>query len=71
MLAYFGPKGLRKIAGLGPPKKICQNRPKWASRVLRAVFGSSGTLSDPIGALSGSEGVHFIVVGVPKPLRPQ
>ena len=29
ILAYFGPKGLRKISGLGP-KKIDQNRAKWA-----------------------------------------
>ena len=51
ILAYFGPKGLGKISGLGPkkPAKIGQNGP---GRVLGAIFGSSGTISDPTGALT-------------------
>ena len=32
---------------------------------------SSGTLSDPIGALTGSQCVHLIILEVPKPLRNQ
>ena len=52
-LAYFGQKGVRKISGLGPKKKwtkIGQNGP---SRVLGAIFGPSGTISDPTGRKDG------------------
>ena len=46
-------KGLIKFSGLGP-KKEARIGPNGPSRVLGAIFGPSGTLSDPIGALSGS-----------------
>ena len=52
ILAIFGPKG--KFLGLPPPPNKAKIGPQGPSRVLGAIFGPSGTLSDPIGALSGS-----------------
>ena len=49
----FWPTGTKKNFGLGPKKKT-KIGPNGPSRVLGAIFGRSGTFSDPIGALSGS-----------------
>ena len=51
----FWPKRTWKIFGPAPPpKNMLKIGPQGPSRVLGAIFGPSGTLSDLIGALSGS-----------------
>ena len=51
ILAYLGPKGLRKF--LAWAKKIGQNRPKWPSKVLGPFLALLGPFLIPLGISVG------------------